>query len=245
MTRLTSVARWAVLAGTATLAACSSNTPPGLFIIVQNQVPDSTCAIPATLGDVYRSTGTLDVRVAGDYELFPLMQNDFPGPTGGQNVDGNRIAISGFDVDVGLPVNAEAGPIATLIQSLHNLPDDDPAKPLVQYSRLASGSVASGGGNTSSRVVAFPADLATMIRAMGVLSPTKTYWVEATVRARGSSLTGNVRSDAFHYPIELCDGCLTVDLGQCDAMTPTGTSCTPGQDNFVGCCEVSGQLVCR
>ena len=125
---------------------------------------------------------------------------------------------------------------------------DDPSKPLIQYSTLTSGSVASGGGNTASNVNIFPPALATMIRGLGVLSRTKTYWVLASVRATGNTLVGAVRSDAFHYPARgSATARLAIDQGTCSATTPIGTSCIPGRGRFdrVGCCELAGQLVCQ
>ncbi|HEY6826557.1 MAG TPA: hypothetical protein VI259_06860, partial [Gemmatimonadaceae bacterium] len=83
------------------LAAClvGCGTPPGAFIIVQNQVPNPDCTIPATKGALYNGDGFVDLSVATGYELFPLLENDFPGPQAGQTVDGNRIALSGFDIE--------------------------------------------------------------------------------------------------------------------------------------------------
>jgi hypothetical protein len=251
MTRLTTVAGGAVLGAIALLAGCSG-TPPGEFIIVQNQVLGSDCTVPATLGGIYRGEGVLDVRLigaSGGYQLYPLLQNNFPPPGGGQNVDANRIALSGFDVDV------EAGPapgaIGDLITSYRNVAanptpsaGDLANEALVHYSTLTSGSVASGGGNTASGVEVFPAELAQKIRDMAVLSTTNRYWVMTSVRARGNSLVGGVRSDAFKYPIELCDGCLIFNQGTCPVASVMGNSCDPGQDDGTSCCEISGSLVC-
>jgi hypothetical protein len=241
MIRLTTVGIVGALA--ACVAGCSG-TPPGAFIIVQNQVPGADCSVSAAKGSLYQGEGIVDLSIARGYELFPLLENDFPGPNAGQTVDGNRIALGGFDVEVGLPGNFESGPIAELIQNMQSLDANDPQKTLVAYSTITSGSVASGGGNTSSHVNVLPGDLIDKIRALGAVSVDKTYWIEVSVRARGSTLAQDVQSDAFHYPIQLCDGCLAVDVGQCTGV-PAASSCTPGQDEFVRCCENAGKLVCR
>jgi hypothetical protein len=229
------------------IAGCG--TPPGVFIIVQNQVLTPMCTVPATLGTDYRGEGTLDLRLVDDspeagYMLFPLLQNDFP-PAGGE-VDGNRIALSGFDVDIGLPPNSPPGVLTDAFTAMQTSSDSGGIDPLIEYSTLTSGSVASGGGNTASSVTIFPGPLAARIRAMGVLSPTNHFWVMASVRARGKTLASDVKSDAFKYPIELCDGCLVVDTGACSATnTPGGGGCTPGQDSLSACCEVTGTLTCQ
>jgi hypothetical protein len=226
-----------------------SGTPPGEFIIVQNQVPNPDCTIPAVLGSLYRGEGVLDVRLLGDgptgYQFFPLLQNNFPGPSAGQTVDANRIALSGFDIDVTLPVDAPPdSSITALFGQLATSSMTGGPDPLIEYSTLTSGSVASGGGDTASSVNVFPGDLAHKIRDLGVLSPVNHFWVMASVRARGDTLVNSVESDAFKYPIELCDGCLMLDQGTCPAATLDGNSCYVGQDSGTGCCTQGGSLFC-
>ena len=123
MTTIRLWARGAIGAAALWLAGCGN--PPGQFIIVQAQVPDENCVVPAQLGALYQSEGVMDVRLVGDfsetgYVLFPLMQNNYPGPTGGDSGDPNRIAISGFRVDVSLPDNGAGAPdaIRTLFDNL-------------------------------------------------------------------------------------------------------------------------------
>lgn len=245
MIRLTTVGIVGALA--VCLSACSA-TPRGTFIIVQNQVPNADCTIPATKGALYNGDGFVDLSVAQGYELFPLLENDFPGPQAGQTVDGNRIAISGFDVEVGLPENFVPGPIADLILRLQGLTPDDPDaqdKTLVAYSTLTSGSVASGGGNTASHVNILPRRLMDRIHELNAITGAGSYWIEVSVRARGDTLgLGSVESDTFHYPIQLFDGGLRVDNGPCTSP-PVQSSCTPGQDSLIQCCESAGQLVCQ
>jgi hypothetical protein len=239
--------RAALLAAASALVAGCSGTPPGAFIIVQNQVPNSDCSIPAGLGQVYRGEGVLDVRLISQqktgYELFPVMQNNFPAPTGGQTVDANRIALSGFNVDVEVPSDA-TGDIADLINGYRG----DGAAPgdhqKVQFGTLTSGSVASGGGFTSSAVEVFPVALAIDVLNKHVLSPTDTFTVLASVRGLGKTLSSSVTSDSFTYPITLCDGCLMDDLGPCPVAASAGNQCYLGQDSSTGCCTQNGQLFC-
>jgi hypothetical protein len=233
------------------MAGCG--TPPGAFIIVQNQVLTAMCTVPGTLGTDYRSAGTLDLRLIDSspdsgYQLFPLLQNDFPPSTGDSKVDPNRIALSGFDIDISVPSNAPPGVLTDAFNAMQTSSETGGVDPLIEYSTLTSGSVASGGGNTASSVTIFPGPLAAKIRAMGVLSPTNLFWVIASVRARGKTLVGDVKSDAFRYPIALCDGCLVHDTGACATTQTTGATgggCTPGQDGFSECCEVTGTLTCQ
>jgi len=239
--------RAALLAAASALAAGCSGTPPGAFVIIQNQVPNSDCSIPAGLGNVYRGEGVLDVRLISQqksgYELFPVMQNNFPAPGGGQTVDANRIALSGFNVDIEVDEGA-TGEIADLINADRAADPSSADYQKVHYGTFTSGSVASGGGFTSSAVEAFPVDLASDVLSKHVLSQTQTSWVFASVRSLGKTLSGDVTSDSFRYPIQLCDGCLMDNLGPCPVAASAGNQCYMGQDSSTGCCTQNGQFFC-
>src|SRR5262249_14507056 len=64
MTRQTAPrrARFAISAAVTStlLSIVGCGTPPGQFLIIQNQVPEKGCLVPVTLGSVYRGTGDLD-----------------------------------------------------------------------------------------------------------------------------------------------------------------------------------------
>ncbi len=235
-------------ATTAALGGCG--TPPGQFVIIQDQVPDSSCAIPATLGMEYRDSGELDVSLVFDgadtgYLFFPLMQNNFPPSTSGG--DPNRIALSSFEVDVGLPADApQSGKIWNLFQKLATDNAGGP-DPLIHYSVPTSGSVASGGGDTAGFVNAVPADLARMIRDTDDLTAGSFIYLMSTVRAQGKTLSSTVTSDPFHFPIRVCDGCLANNLGMCplaQAGANTGNPCNIAQDQTVDCCALGAELQC-
>jgi hypothetical protein len=233
----------AILGAALFLGSCG--TPPGQFIIIQNQVPESGCVIPGTLSALYLDAGELDVSLINDgadtgYLFFPLMQNNALGTTGG-GIDPNRIALSEFQVD--LSVNTDApGAIVSLFQN--------PPKPeLIKFSVPTSGSVASGGGDTAGSVNAVPAELARDIRSTKnvLVSPGDFFYLTATVRVQGKTLTSTVTSDPFHYPIRVCNGCLANDLGICplaQAGSDTGNPCNIAQDQSVDCCELGSSLVC-
>ena len=245
------VGRWAV-AGAAALVLAGCGLPPGQFIIVQDQVPDPGCVIPTTLGSVYEATGYLDARIVSStatvgYELFPLLQNNLSAPED-QSGDPNRIALSGYDVHVTLPDDSPAGPIKDLFNGLEGSKGGTPST-LVEFSVPTSGSVASGGGNTSSGVDVVPAALAQEIHQKWVAS-TPYIYITATVRARGKTVTSSVESDAFNFPIRVCDGCLIAnvdDIPPCpvaQAPVNTGNVCNVAQDGVVDCCQLGNDLVC-
>lgn len=235
----------ALLGAASFLGSCG--TPPGQFIIIQDQVPQSGCAIPATLSDMYMDSGTLDMSLVNanadtGYLFFPVMQNNAPAAASG--IDANRIALSEFEVDLSLGDGAPAS-IVNMFQK-----DASVAK-LIEFSVPTSGSVSSGGGNTSGTVNVVPAKLAQLMLGQSgqktLTSPADFFYLMATVRAQGKTLTQTVTSDPFHFPIRVCDGCLANDVGICplaQAGANTGNPCNIAQDQTVDCCELGTALVC-
>lgn len=248
-------ARSAIGAAALASSVASCGTPPGQFVIIQNQVPETAgggCLIPSTLGTVYRGEGMMDVRLVSSgaqdgYVLFPVMQNNYPSPEGQASGDPNRIALQGYQVDVTVPDDAPADEVTNLINNLRF--SSDAPDPLVHYSLPTSGSVSSGGGNTAGAITIVPAELARRIRATGVLATKSTVLLYAYVRSVGKfdGSGSSVQSDAFRYPIYVCDGCMTQSVGMCPvpaAAVSFGNPCNIAQDGFVTCCSSGTGLVC-
>jgi len=232
----------AILGAALFLGSCT--TPPGQFIIIQDQVPQSGCVAPADLSAAYQDSGDLDLSLITNgaetgYLFFPLMQNDAPAATGG-GIDANRIALSEFQID--LSVADDAPP---LIVSLFK---NGTVANLTKFSVPTSGSIASGGGNTSGSVNAVPAELGRrMLSQNALVAPGDFFYLTATVRAQGKTLTKTVTSDPFNFPIRVCNGCLANNLGICPLAQAGGNSgdpCNIAQDQPVDCCELGSSLVC-
>jgi hypothetical protein len=225
----------------------SCGTPPGQFVIIQNQVPvGGGCAIPAAITNSFRGVGELDVRLVQanapfGYALFPVMKNNLPPSE--DSTDLNRIKVDSFDVDISLPEDAPEGPIRTLFDDLEVRRPD-----LLHYSVLFNASVSSGGGNTSAFLDAIPAELAREIRNTAVLQTTAFAYVTTTIHARGQTDgKRSVRSDPFVYPVRVCEGCLIASVSPCPVTTApanTGNACNVAQDDPVDCCSVGTGLVC-
>src|SRR5215471_11048366 len=182
---------------------------PGVFVILRNQVPQAGCVVPGDPSAVYRGTGQLDLGIVTNaatrgYLVFPLLQNNFPGPAAGQTVDGNRIALSSFDVSL-TPV------IPT--PSFQGVFDANPT--LVRFNVLTSGSINSGGSFTAQALDAVPAELARRLAVNGGLNVGDSAQVLITLRARGRTVNGEVVSDEFQFPIDVCVGCLIGNVQQC------------------------------
>lgn len=75
--------------------------------------------------------------------------------------------------------------------------------------------------------------------------------VSARVQVYGDFAGGEVRSDEFIYPIQICADCFYDVLGLCSELEDNyqgvidGSACNPLQDGTVECCDDgTGKLVC-
>jgi hypothetical protein len=231
-------------AGALLLALAGCGQPAGQFYIVQNQSPLAGCTVPTGTDAAYRGEGTLDIRVpaASDaaYMLFPLIENDLPA-AGSGGPEPNRVALSGFDVQIEF-VDGNAAAAAAFA----SMAADSTTAGLMHFQTPWSGSVAPGGGRTSAGTSAFPAETAIRLRDSGALGDHSYAHVTANVRAHGSTQSGAITSDVFKFPIRVCDGCLINSITACPSTTAvlTGGVCGPGQDAPVDCCTQGSSLIC-
>jgi hypothetical protein len=232
-----------IVVATAALAGMACGGPTGTFYVVQNQVAGPGCTIPGSAGALYLGQGTLDVRASAGtgsgYLLFPLLKNDLPAEGNG-NAEPNRIALDGFDIDVRLVDGpTEAFDVFGTVAA-------DPATAvLLRYREAWSGSVSPGGGTTAAATTVFPAEAARLLREAGALANASAR-VEVRLRASGRTLSGSLKSDAFTFPLRVCDGCLINSVSACPAKAPIlqGGVCNPGQDELVDCCTAGADLIC-
>ena len=224
-------------------AACGR--VPGQFEILNNQVPQISgagCSIPVD-PTIYQGEGTLDISIVrGDFQsayfVFPLIENNLPSSSSNSSIDPNEIQLSGFQVDVA-PIGAT--PPAS-IQGVFN------GGPQVHYQIPWSGGIASGGGQLSAIVAAFPVALAQQLAAAGGIGADPSLTVDLTIQALGTTNSGtHMQSDPFHFPVQVCSGCLVASVAPCPlkaAPANLGNSCNPAQDRRVDCCTENGALVC-
>lgn len=227
------------------LVAAGCGAAEGQFFIVHNQVPSEGCVIPVDKAAPYQGEGVLDVAVPmtnpeAAYLLFPLLENDLPADAEGVSSP-NRIALTGFEIDL----TAIGGPDA--FRSFFDSAVGDPERAgLVRYQVPWSGSVDPGGGTTSATTNALPAEAARRLRDTGALAGGSIGLVNARVRAVGRTSSATLRSDAFNYPIRVCQGCLIRRTSACPLAAPiaSGGICNAGQDATIDCCTVGATLVC-
>lgn len=240
--------RHLLAAGALTLALATSTCgeDTGQFLVIQNQVPSPACEIPGTRTGVYQGEGTLDVALVEPsdttaYFLFPLFQNNLRARGEEGAIEPNRLIMRAFEVDIELGDTPPAE-IAALFNNLRTTPD---GTRLLAYDEPWSGSIDPGGGTASAYLRAFPADLARQIRSTGVLARQAFLRVFVNMRMVAETSEGTVKSDAFRYPLLICEGCLVNNRGTCPAMPLNlGNPCNLAQDQFVDCCVGAAGLVC-
>lgn len=200
------------------------------MLIVQNQVPQDGCVIPNSQTSDFRSRGRIDVNADDGYLFTPLVDSLVSETANGQ---GTRIiAVEGANVDL----TFESGFDASGIDSS-----------LTSFSEAFSGSIFPG-GEASFGFTVVPKPLLDALQSR--IAAGDTIQVTAKVKIFGNLDGGDVDSNSFDYPIDVCNGCLQVDNGSCDALPSgfspsTGGACNTLQDDPIDCCtDAGGALVC-
>lgn len=241
--------RWlaALPALTLSLALGACGRVPGQFEILNDQIPTSSatgCTVPVD-ATAYMGTGLLDLSIVNPgigsaYFFFPLIENNLPSSSSASTIDPNQIQLSGFQIDI-TPLGA------TPPVSVHSVFAG--AGVLTHFQVPWSGGVKSGGGQISAIVSAFPVELAQQLSAAIGVGSVPSLTVDLTVSALGTTNSGTqMTSDPFHFPLQICSGCLTTSLGPCSALSAAppnmGNACNPAQDLPVDCCTDNGALIC-
>jgi hypothetical protein len=230
----------------ALLSGCGNDSR---LFIVQNQVPTASCEVN-TNRTLYQGSGFLDVALVDGaapfaYELFPLLENDYPGSAAG-GAQSNRLFVRAFRVEVEAPEGVPAA-IGDLFARLDST---DEMRSIIKYQTPWAGTIDPGGGLMAADVGVVPAELARRIRATKVLDTVPSFNINARVKAVGQRRDGDVESAEFVYPIRVCQGCLISgypNLAACPFTTPVvnqGNPCNISQDGFVDCCQAGVELIC-
>jgi hypothetical protein len=200
-------------------AGCTDADQP--IIILQNQVPDEGCIIPVGTGSGFRPRGIIDTQSAAGYLFTPLVQN-------------NAVSISG---------NPNAR-LATIQGAEVGLTLQDPSVTVAEgdlsFTKRFSGTIQPDGGLTSFSFTII--DKRVLDAIAGVIeSPDQRFEVLAEIKVFGTMAGGDLESVPFTYPVDVCEGCMRVDVGPCadladDFVALEGGVCNPLQDVFTECC---------
>ncbi len=218
------------------LAVVSSACTDGgaVLVILQNQVPDDSCTVSGNAGNLFRSRGFVDVSSPGGYLFTPVVQNVAIGDR--DDPSEHLVTIQGGDVEIVFPEG---------FTGTEGIPD-------TAFNTLFSGAIHPDGGTTSFGFVVLTRNFLQGLKVTGNLAVNGSNFVTlvAKVSVYGEMDGGNVQSEVFNYPIDVCDSCLIDDFGPCDP-TPDGYTGVSFaclgyiQDTLHQCCQDSaGRLRC-
>lgn len=233
MKQATSLARAAALAVAALAAAC---TDAGESMrIVQNQVPQEGCVIPASATATARARGRIETRAESGYLFTPVIQSLLveDEDRGVERV----VAMRGADIDVTFP------------DGFFSASEEDELRDevLTRFSSRFSGTLPAG-GTLSVDFIIIPTGLLERVDAK---LDADTDAVEASVKVVvfGDTDGGEVESIPFYYPVTICTDCVSHDVGECALLEVgdvlrAGGECNPFQDDVIDCCTSGGVLQC-
>jgi hypothetical protein len=194
--------------------------------ILRNQLPTDGCVVPTSADGEYQSFGRIDIASQVGYLFTPLIQSN------AEAVDETTrlVFMKGANVDISFPSGGGEGT----------------ADDLLHFRQPFSGSLSAGGVLTPSFDIVPKQTLDTLtVNAGGFLQ------LSVDVAAVGDLDGSEVTSNTFTYPVEVCSGCLTNVLGDCDGLdlsgvtVRTGGVCNVLQDGIMDCCSApDGSLTC-
>jgi len=229
------------------LAGCAADAGDASLLVLHNQAPSSGCTLSADKTGAFIAAGYLDLNssvgststVGQGYLMTPLLENTAFADTADPTATARRTAvIHGAHVDISFVSGIDAATQSAL-----------EAQGLTQFDALFAGAIDPNYGLTTFAFDAIPADVLN-----GILNANPAGGFEvgmvATITIYGEIGGNPIESNAFAFPITVCDGCLLDDRGPCSMLntsfTPReGGACAPNQDGVTDCCtDPQGVLLC-
>ncbi len=222
MTSQTKLLPWIPIGLAALLASgCTVDAGDSLFLL-HNKAPDENCTIPVEKDALFLSSGLLDAQYGFAYTFTPLVESRT------RIIDENdplerAILIEGAEIELELPDGVSVAADAT------------------RFTQRFSGTLEPGA------LSAFSFDIIPPVVTMAIgntLQVGERAQVLAKIKVFGKLGNGTVESPQFTYPVQVCNGCIPVQL--CASYKSPGMLCLPGQDRFEpNCCiDAAGALVC-
>jgi hypothetical protein len=218
---------------------CTGENADATLIIVHNKAPEEGCTVPVEEEAVFRSRGFIDVRNESGYLFTPLARNFATTPSNYEGQSASRRIIFVEGAEVRLDIQSQLVPAAT-ISSLS-------AANLLAFSQPFSATL-NPDSFASMAFEIIPLDVLIALRDAlpddGAKVP-----VQATIQLYGTLAGEEVKSQEYVYWIDMCDGCGTVNLGDCTLLEPgftpkKGGICSKYQDGFEECCTEGSMLTC-
>jgi hypothetical protein len=213
------------------LGACVDSADSAALRILGNVAPGDGCSVDSA-STTFLDDGIIEANDRFGYVFTPSARNDLQ--TIGDELTGPktiyvthaRVLLNFYDPD------------------LQGAFDDS----LVNFSVATSGAIEPNGGTAAFSFEIVPPELLTLIGdRLGDPTdenPRPRTVIDAKVQLVGSrgGGGGEEESNAFRYPVEVCVGCLAIDLGPCENldssfMPQTGGVCNAAQDGVLECCD--------
>lgn len=235
-------------AGVGSLAAggcVADDAGDGALRVIRNQAidPDDGCVVPASLSTPGRFGGTIEVSSPVDYLLTPVVQN-FATSSGGKFTAQRTAFLEGAKIDISF-AKADLFTAAELTQLTTDA--------LIKFSTPFSATVVPDMGTAGLGFSIVPADLLRRIQPKLAAAGNSTI-LNVRVKVYGQMGGGDTESDAFYYPVTVCDSAANVPCvvasprpacgGTTTGTVRTGNACNPFQDGPVDCCTMGTTLVC-
>lgn len=200
-------------------AGCvSDNTQNASLVLRKNQAPNADCTLSGEDSGSFIARGVIDVSLANQGYVLTPLL---------------QLRTVAFDMADPLQRAVSLGGAEIAIEG---------ADPFTQ--RFAG--IIEPQQSFSVSFIAVPDEVVDSVGAG--LAPGDVEQVVAEIRVFGDLGGGEIESNRFDYPVDICNECLRINAGSCAGFAPSGNQlCFPGQDIYgVECCTSSttGELVC-
>jgi hypothetical protein len=213
-----------------TVGACVDDNADSGMVVLKAVAPDEGCTFSAD-ADRLLTSGHIDAAADRGYLIAPLIRNDLTTVTGEAKtpktifVTGAQVVVKFYDDDL---FSADERAMMT-------------ADGLTRYLTPFSGSVDPNGGTVVLPFEAVPTDLLAKVGERLTDRDRFSTVLDAQIQIVGRRGGGDVESNLFRFPIEVCADCERFVIGDCatlsdTAVIRTGGACQPSQDGQVDCC---------
>jgi len=205
-----------------TVAGCNRFPDNGLQIVA-NLPPNDSCIFTAEQ-ELRLLRGSYDISYRNalsgepsDYIIAPLVQSYLVSNALEFQAEQNNLQVDNFDITILMP----DGSLPTLPEELVN-----PYR--VDSSAVLESTEGSGPSEDVAAALGIPASYQSALA--GIPS------VILSIRAGGTTFGGfSQRSAPFRWPVDLCEGCLTLPVCTTEQYLE---QCLPGQDGSPGCASI-------
>lgn len=196
-------------------------------------MPGPGCAVDDSESANHRSEGTLDVlwylgagQTTG-YYMFPLMKNNMMSTTGSGEGEQNCMTVR--EAKVNLKLGALGDGVET-----------------TKYKVLTAVTICPG-ETRAVQLQVIPPHIVESIASRVPENGMEHASVEIKMVAKRGRTT--IESNTFVFPINICNGCLIKNLGDCNSPAipndpAMGNDCNPAQDNRLDCCTTGVDWIC-